>query len=224
MAFSLSVTLEVTGRRAVVVGGGDEAVDRTEALLLGDAEVVVVTPDPDPPLVALADAGRITLRRRGYRTGDLAGAFIAYVTREDPTDVEATWAEAARERVLLSTLDDVPHCHFATPSVVRRGDLAMTIATRGRAPALAKRLRRHLEAQFGPELGDLVDVLDDAKRACLPRSVPFAEWAARWEVALEDLDGLLAAVRDGRGDEVRQQVEAVLRTPTDRVLDAEVAP
>ncbi|WP_052668384.1 precorrin-2 dehydrogenase/sirohydrochlorin ferrochelatase family protein [Nitriliruptor alkaliphilus] len=222
MAFSLSVTLEVTGRRAVVVGGGYEAVDRTQALLHGDAEVLVITPDPDPALVALADAGRLTLRRRGYRKGDLAGAFVAYVTREDPTDVEATWAEATRERVLLSTLDDVPHCHFATPSVVRRGDLAMTIATMGRAPALAKRLRRHLEDEFGPELGDLVDVLDDAKQGCLPRSVPFAEWAARWEVALTDLDGLLAALRDGRHAEVRAEVERCLRTPTDTLQSDEV--
>jgi precorrin-2 dehydrogenase / sirohydrochlorin ferrochelatase len=222
VTFSLSVTLEVTGRRTVVVGGGYEAVDRVEALLRGGADVVVVTPAPDPPLLAHADAGRITLHRRGYRPGDLAGAFVAYVTREDPTDVEATWDEATRERVLLSTLDDVPHCHFATPSVMRRGDLAVTIATMGRAPALAKRLRRHLEDEFGPELGDLVDVLEAAKQACSPRPVPFDEWAARWELALADLDGLLTAVRQGRRAEAQASVERALRTPSGTVLAEEV--
>lgn len=222
MTFSLSVTLDVTDRRAVVVGGGREAVDRVDALLRGGARVVVITPEPDERLVALEVDGRIGLRRRGYRDGDLAGAFLAYVTREDPTPVEATWTEAQRERVLLSTLDDVPRCHFATPSVMRRGDIAVTIATMGRAPALAKRLRRHLEDEFGPELGDLVDVLDAAKQACLPRSVPFGEWAARWELALTDLDGLLAAVRDGRHDEVRGEVERALRTPTDVASEPEV--
>jgi precorrin-2 dehydrogenase/sirohydrochlorin ferrochelatase len=219
VTFSLSVTLDVSDRRAVVIGGGYEAVDRVEALLRGDADVTVITPDPDRPLAELADAGRIVLHHRGYVDGDLAGAFIAYVTREDPTPVDATWAEATRERVLLSTLDDVPHCHFATPSVVRRGDLAVTVATMGRAPALAKRLRRHLEAEFGPELGELVDVLDAAKQASLPRSVPFAEWAARWERALTDLDGLLAALREGRHDQVRTEVERVLHTPTDALLE-----
>jgi precorrin-2 dehydrogenase / sirohydrochlorin ferrochelatase len=222
VTFSLSVTLDVTDRRAVVVGGGYEAVDRVDALLRGGAEVVVITPEPDDRLVNLGVDGRIALRRRGYREGDLSGAFVAYVTREDPTPVEATWAEAERERVLLSTLDDVPRCHFATPSVMRRGDIAITIATMGRAPALAKRLRRHLEEEFGPELGELVDVLDDAKRACLPRSVPFAEWAARWELALSDLEGLLAAVRDGRQDQVRAEVEQALRTPTDVASTGEV--
>jgi siroheme synthase-like protein len=222
VTFSLSVTLDVTGRRAVVVGGGPEAVDRVAALLHGGAEVVVVSPDPDPVLVRHGTDGHVTLRRRGYREGDLAGAFLAYVTREDPTPVETAWEEATRERVLLSTLDDVPRCHFATPAVFRRGDLAVTFATMGRAPALAKRLRRHLEATFGPELGELVDVLDQAKQACLPRQVPFAEWAARWELALEDLDGLLAALRAGEHDQVRDQVEQALRTPTDVALTEEV--
>lgn len=214
MTFSLTVTLDVTDRPAVVVGGGPEAVDRAESLLHGGARVTAVTPAPDPRLVALADAGRVTLHRRGYRQGDLAGAFVAYVTREDPTPVETAWDEATRERVLLSTLDDVPRCHFATPALVRRGDLAVTIATAGRAPALAKRLRRHLEDELGPELGDLVDVLDAARQACVPRSVPFAEWAARWEVALADLDGLVDAIRDDRADEVRAEVERVLTTPS----------
>jgi siroheme synthase-like protein len=217
VTFSLTVTLDVADRRAVVVGGGAEAVDRVEALLIGDARVDVVTPDPDPHIIELADAQRVVLHRRSYRRGDLVGAFIAYVTREDPTPVEEVWEEATADRVLLSTLDDVPRCHFATPSVFRRGDLVATVATAGRAPALAKRLRRQLEDDFGPELGELVDVLDAAKQACLPRQVPFAEWAARWELALADLDGLLGRVRDGRHDEVRSDVERALRTPTDVV-------
>ncbi|MTV26310.1 bifunctional precorrin-2 dehydrogenase/sirohydrochlorin ferrochelatase [Nitriliruptoraceae bacterium ZYF776] len=214
MAFSLTVTLDVAGRRAVVVGGGHEAVARVGALLHGDAEVVVVTPDPDPELTAHAAAGRIVLERRGWQPGDLVGAFVAYVTREDDTPVEATWAEATEHRVLLSTLDDIPRCHFATPSIVRRGDLAITIATAGRAPALAKRLRRKLEVELGEVYAELVDVLDEARQACLPRPVPFPEWAARWERALEDLDGLVALVDHGHRDEARDRVITALRTPT----------
>lgn len=215
MSFSLTVTLAVTGRRAVVVGGGPEAVARVDELRHGDAEVVVLSPAPAPALAAHAAAGRLVLHRRGWRPGDLAGAFVAYVTREDPTPVAAVWAEAERERVLLSTLDDVPHCHFATPSVLRRGDLAVTIATAGRAPALAKRLRRRLEAELGAEYHDLVDVLAAARRSSLPRTVPFATWAARWEQALDDLDGLLALVRDGRPEAAHDRVVAALRGPVE---------
>ena len=210
MSFTLTVTLDVTDRPAVVVGGGEEAVVRVDALLTGRARITVVSPAPAPRLAALADDGRIVLHRRGYASGDLAGAFVAYVTREDATDVQATWAEAEAHNVLLSTLDDVPRCHFATPSVLRRGDLAITIATAGRAPALAKRLRVRLEDLLGPELGELVDVLAEARELALPRTVPFARWAARWETALEDLDGLRAQVRAGDRDGARDRVVAVV--------------
>lgn len=217
MAFSLTVTLDVSGRPAVVVGGGPEALARVEALRHGDAEVTVISPAPAPALVALAEAGEVRLLRRGWQPGDLVDAFVAYVTREDDTPVQEAWAEAEAHNVLLSTLDDIPRCHFSTPSVVRRGDLAITIATAGRAPALAKRLRRQLEQQIGDGHGRLVAVLDEARQACLPRTVPFAEWARRWEVALADLDGLVALVEDGEADVARSRVIATLRTPTEQV-------
>lgn len=218
MSFALTVNLDVAGRRAVIIGGGYEAVDRARSLTAEGAVVRVITPDPDPALTELAADGTVMLSHRCYRRGDLAGAFVAYVTREDATPVDETWAEANERGVLLSTLDDVPHCHFSTPSMVRRGDLGVAIATRGRAPALAKRLRRELETTYGPELGELVAVLDDAKQACLPRQVPFAEWSARWAIALADLHGLLAAVAAGRATEVRDTVVAVLSTPSDVAL------
>jgi siroheme synthase-like protein len=180
----------------------------------------VITPDPHPQLESHAERGRLTLERRGYEPGDLVGAFVAYVTGEDDTDVHATWAEAEAHNVLLSTLDDVPRCHFSTPSVLRRGDLAITIATAGRAPALAKRLRRKLEAEFGPELGELVDVLHEARELALPRTVEFGVGAAWWEQALEDLEGLLARLRAGDHDGVRDHVHAVITAPSGAAADA----
>jgi siroheme synthase-like protein len=107
VAFSLTVTLDVAGRRAVVVGGGREAVVRVGALLDAGARVTVISPDPAEALVALADEGTVRLHRRGYHAGDVTGAFLAYVTREDLTPVEAVWREANDAGVLLSTLDDV---------------------------------------------------------------------------------------------------------------------
>ncbi|MFA9432265.1 bifunctional precorrin-2 dehydrogenase/sirohydrochlorin ferrochelatase [Egicoccus sp. AB-alg2] len=208
--FDLTISLDVTGRRCVVVGGGPEADARVEALLHAGAEVVVITPTPSPAIEAAAADGRVSLERRGWRGGDLAGAFVAYNTREDDTPVAQIWAESREQHVLLSTLDDKPRCDFATPAIVRRGDLAVTIATAGRAPALAKRLRQHLEAELGEEYATLVDVLDEARAQVLPREVPFAEWAAKWSQALADLDGLARLVADGHVEEARDKVVAAV--------------
>jgi precorrin-2 dehydrogenase / sirohydrochlorin ferrochelatase len=208
--FELTVSLDVTGRRCVVVGGGREADLRVDALLHANAEVVVVTPSPSPHLTTLAADGGIELRSRGYAVGDLAGAFLAYVTREDDTPVAAVWRDAEATGVLLSTLDDTARCHFASPAVVRRGDLAITVATAGRAPALAKRLRQQLEADLGDELADLVDLLEEVRSVALPRTVAFDVWSSRWTHALADLEGLRALLRDGDRDAARERVLAVL--------------
>lgn len=203
MPFGYVISLDLDDRLAVVVGGGEVATSRVADLRDAGARVRVVTPSPEPALVEFAEADdHVTLARRPYAAGDLDGATIAIATREDALDADAFWAESRATGTLASVLDDLDHCDFAAPSLVRAGSLRIAIATAGRAPALARRLREHLEATLGDAAGELVDALAEARDRAGPREVDFATWAGRWEVALADLDGLLALVRAGRTDEV----------------------
>jgi precorrin-2 dehydrogenase / sirohydrochlorin ferrochelatase len=211
MAFDYVISLDLAGRAAVVVGGGEEAVGRVRELLHVGAEVTLIAANAHPELRDLAAADAVTFHERPYRHGDLAGAFLVIATREEPMDTDALWAEATGVGALTTVLDENEHCHFAQPALVKRGDLRIAIATAGRAPALAKRLRKHLEAELGEEYAELVDVLADARAAAVPRTVPFDVWAARWERAVEDLEGLVALVREGRHDEARERVLAEVR-------------
>jgi precorrin-2 dehydrogenase / sirohydrochlorin ferrochelatase len=213
MAFDYVVSLDLDGRPAVVIGGGEEAVGRIRELLHVGAVTTVVSARPDPEIVALAERGRLTLHRRAHQPGDLDGAFLCIATREEPMDTVAIWDEATRGGVLTTVLDENEHCHYAQPALVRRGDLRIAIATAGKAPALAKRLRRQFEEQLGPEYGELVEVLAEARALAVPRQVSFEEWARRWEHALVDLDGLLDLVRDGRRAEARARVHDAVREP-----------
>lgn len=210
--FDYVVSLNLAGRRCLVLGGGPLAADRLAGLLEAGAEVEVYTADPSPAVAGLADdtTTPVTLHPRTYRRGDLEGAFLAIATREDDADVRAAWEEAEAAGVLFAALDDVDHCHFAAPARVRRGDLSVTVSTAGRAPALSKRLRQRLEEQIDGAYGELVEVLHEAREAALPRTVPFDEWAGRWAGALDDLDGLLELLRAGRREAVRRRVLAAL--------------
>ncbi len=193
-AFAFPVSLDVAGRRCVVAGGGDQAAAKAAALRDAGADVV------EPPAGGLTDE-------------HLDGAFLLIVSGEDDTDAASTFAAAERRGVLVNTLDDVPHCHFAFPSIVRRGDLRVAISTGGRAPALARRLRLRLEEQLPAGLGALIDAYADAREAALPRQVPFEDWAARWQAALAELDELLALCEDGRADEARDRIHATVTEP-----------
>jgi uroporphyrin-III C-methyltransferase/precorrin-2 dehydrogenase/sirohydrochlorin ferrochelatase len=61
-------------------------------------------------------------------------------------------------------VDDPGNCDFYYPAVVNRGDLQIAISTAGHSPALAQRLRKELELQFGPEYTDWVRQLGAARR------------------------------------------------------------
>jgi siroheme synthase-like protein len=209
-AFAFPVALELTGRRCVVVGDGDAAEAKVAALLEAGAVVTVVGDEPGPVLRDLETAGRIRLRRRPYRRGDLRGAFLAVAATDDRVVNASVHREATKRRVLLNAVDDPGHSHFAVPSVLRRGDLVVAVSTGGRAPALARKLRLDLEEQLGPEYGELVTLLAEARQEAAPARarIDFATWARRWEQALRaDLAGLL---RQGREGEARNLVRATL--------------
>jgi uroporphyrin-III C-methyltransferase/precorrin-2 dehydrogenase/sirohydrochlorin ferrochelatase len=201
MSFRYPVTLDIDDRLCVVLGGGSEAEQKVRGLLAAGARVRVVAEAFTGGLRHLDETGAVELVERPYVHGDLAGAFLAIGASGDERVNELAYKEADENNVLFNGVDDVKHCHFAAPAVVRRGDLMLTISTAGKAPALAKRLRKDLSRQFGDEYGVLVDALDEVRSVLLPRKVDFSTWAARWERALTD--DLVGLVRAGRIDEAK---------------------
>jgi precorrin-2 dehydrogenase/sirohydrochlorin ferrochelatase len=215
MPFRYPIALELSGRRCVVTGGGQAAEGKARALLEAEADVVVIAPRVSNGFSELARRGELTHIARRYQRGDLAGAFLVIAADSDRAVRADVFAEAEEERVLCNAVDDVEHCHFAVPSIVRRGELLLAISTGGRAPALAKRLRRRLTEQFGWQWEALIDLLGDVRAETLPtRTVDFTTWAARWKDVLDREEELLALLDEGRVDEARARIYDALKPAT----------
>jgi precorrin-2 dehydrogenase / sirohydrochlorin ferrochelatase len=155
--------LRLTGRRCVVVGGGDVGLEKVEGLLACDGDVTLVAPEAHPELAQLALEGSIQWERREYEPSDLAGALIAIAATSD-TDVNIRVFEDAEARAMLVNVVDVPPlCNFILPAIVRTGPLAVAISTAGASPALAKRMKREISDMFGEEYATLAILLNDAR-------------------------------------------------------------
>jgi precorrin-2 dehydrogenase/sirohydrochlorin ferrochelatase len=155
--------LKLTGRRCVVVGGGDIGLEKVEGLLACDGRVVLVAPDAVPALEALAAEGSIEWERREYETSDLDRTFIAIAATND-TDVNIRVYEDAERRAMLVNIVDVPPlCNFILPAIVRTGPLAIAISTAGASPALAKRIKREISEQFGEPYAQLAVLLNEVR-------------------------------------------------------------
>jgi precorrin-2 dehydrogenase/sirohydrochlorin ferrochelatase len=203
--FAYPVSLDLAGRRAVVVGEDAVAGGKPDALLAAGALVTVVAEGPAERLERLEREGRATVLRRGFDPADLDGAFLCVAGSPDPEVREAVSRAARARGVLRNVMDDPDRCDFAAPAVLRRGDLTIAVSTGGRSPALASSLRRLLEERFGPEWEELVTLLGEVREQTLPLLPDLSERSRRWRRALE-LDELAAMVREGRAEEARRRL------------------
>jgi precorrin-2 dehydrogenase / sirohydrochlorin ferrochelatase len=163
--------LRLSGRRCVVIGGGDVGLEKVEGLLACEGDVTLVAPEAQPELAQLALEGSIRWERREYRSEDLDRALIAIAATGD-TDINIRVFEDAEERSMLVNVVDVPPlCNFILPAIVRTGPLAVAISTAGASPALAKRMKREIGELFGEPYALLAVLLNDARgwaKATLP--------------------------------------------------------
>ncbi len=163
--------------RAVVVGRGAGAVRRIAGLeAAGVAEIAVYAPDPDDDITARAGERLIP---RLPEDAELAAATMVLVAGLADAEAERIAAAARAAGVAVNVEDRIPWCDFHLPATVRRGDLLLTASTGGKSPGLARALRHHLEAQFGPEWAARLDALAAARQSWRDEGCDFPELSRR---------------------------------------------
>ncbi|HDO26363.1 MAG TPA: bifunctional precorrin-2 dehydrogenase/sirohydrochlorin ferrochelatase [Nitrospirae bacterium] len=140
--------LDLSDRKAVVVGGGKVAERKVRSLVKAGALVEVVSPDLTTGLKTLCDQGKIRHKKRKYRSGDLRGAFIV-IAATSSADVNAKVARDAKN--LVNIIDMPADGNFIVPSLVRRGNLTIAISTEGVSPAISKAVRKEIEHKYDAE-------------------------------------------------------------------------
>lgn len=178
------VNLDVTGRECLVVGGGRVAARKATALFECGANVTVIAPDVDAAIEALG----VTIERRTYERGDVAGYWLAVSATDDRDVNRAVFDDGNEHRVWVNSADDPERCSFTLPAVVRREPIVLTASTGGRAPAVSAWLRRRLEAELGPELAAAAErVAAERERLHAEgRSTEGLDWDAVIEAALTE--------------------------------------
>jgi precorrin-2 dehydrogenase/sirohydrochlorin ferrochelatase len=169
MPFGYPVMLELAGRRCVVIGDDAVRERKVDGLLAAGADdVLVVATAPGARLDELETIDGVAVERRGWKADDLNGAFLVVAASRDAGERDAIAREARCRRALVNVMDDIPNCDWSAPSIVRRGELVLTIATGGASPALAKKLRAQLSAVYGEEWSEVLAVLRAVRTETMP--------------------------------------------------------
>jgi siroheme synthase-like protein len=203
--------LKLTGRRCVVVGGGEIGLEKVEGLLACDGRVVLIAPEAEPELQRLAAEGSIEWIRRPYETGDLEATFIAIAATND-TDVNiAVYEDAERRAMLVNVVDVPPLCNFILPAIVRTGPLAIAISTAGASPALAKRIKRQIADEFGEPYARLAVLLNEVRGWAKGTLPTYQDRKVFFEGIVNGDPDPVALLRDGDEAAVRELIAAAQR-------------
>jgi precorrin-2 dehydrogenase/sirohydrochlorin ferrochelatase len=162
--------LKLSARPCLVLGAGTIAESKIAGLLEAGGRVRVVAPEATPQVRSWAQSNSIEWHQRSFQPDDLTGMFLVVAATSSAELHQRIFEEATRRGVLCNIVDVPVLCDFYYPAVVQRGALQIAISTEGKSPALAQRLRKQLEEQFGPEfeewlaqLGEVRDKLQSSK-------------------------------------------------------------
>ena len=204
--------LVLAGRPVLVVGAGRIALEKIEGLLACDARVTVVAPEAIPEVEVLDASDDIEWHPRAYETEDLEGQLLVVAATSD-TELNTSVYRDAETRTMLVNVVDVPElCNFILPAIVREGPLAVAISTSGASPALAKRMKREIATNLGPEYAELAMLLDGVREWAKSTLPTYDDRKVFFEEIVNGDPDPIELLRAGRRDAVKELIASAQRS------------
>ncbi|HLJ85579.1 MAG TPA: bifunctional precorrin-2 dehydrogenase/sirohydrochlorin ferrochelatase [Candidatus Angelobacter sp.] len=166
--------LKLEARKVLIVGGGKIAEEKIYAVLRSATDVTVVSPIVSEQIRQWVEQGRLKHIADEYRVGMAREYFLVIACTDLESVNRSVYEEAKCAGVLCNAVDDPEYCDFYAPAVVNRGHFQIAISTGGNSPALAQKIRKKLELQFGPEYESWTNWLGRV-RAGLVKAMPRSE-------------------------------------------------
>ncbi|WP_342607022.1 precorrin-2 dehydrogenase/sirohydrochlorin ferrochelatase family protein [Vibrio tritonius] len=164
--------MDLNNKPVLVVGGGEVACRKIDALIRAGAYVTVVSPQVAPYLESLVKDGKCVWVKNFYSSAVLDQPFIqVWATTDNPELNHQVHKEAKQRGLLVNVVDDQPYCDFITPSMIDRGRIQIAISSGGASPVLVRNLRETIEGVLPGNLGLLAE-FGSSKRNSIKEALP----------------------------------------------------
>jgi precorrin-2 dehydrogenase/sirohydrochlorin ferrochelatase len=202
------IYLDIKNRNCLVIGGGSVGTRKVMTLLACGASVTVISTAVTEKLHQLSNDGVIKLKERPFQTHDLDGQFLVIGATDNQELNFNIHAEAERRGLLCNIADRPKACNFILPSIVNRGDLIIAISTSGKSPAFAKKMRKHLEAEFGDEYAEFLNLMGTIRKKLLSQDHAPEAHKHLFEQLIDG--GLVQMLKDGDTENINSLLLEVL--------------
>ena len=180
------VNLDVDGRDCLVIGGNDEATEKTGRLLDGNGRVRLVSPEITNQLRTLCEAGLLRHEERPFEPRDLDGVFLVVnAVASDPELTARVYELATARGLLINSFDNPAYSNFGMVALVRAGHLRLAVSTSNASPSLSRQLRQDLAALFDDEFVEYLERLAELRRHLKASEPEVAKRRAQLRSAVE---------------------------------------
>ena len=176
---SFPMFIRTTGRRVVIVGGGEQPAQKARLILKTDARIVLVAPHLEDELAALVASDRADWIEGPVTSALFEGAAMTFVATGCPGLDAAVHALVTAARCPVNVVDSPDLCDLTTPSIVDRDPVVVAIGTEGTAPVLGRQIKTQIEQMLIPNLGGLA-ALAGRMRGAVAARVPHTGRRAFW--------------------------------------------
>ena len=202
--------IDLRGRKAVVIGGNEEALRKVRLLQKTEARIEVIATDLHPELSDMAVWGTVEWVAHHFADHLIIGAALVIVAADDATNEQVSKAAQALS-IPVNVVDHAELSTAITPAIVDRDPLVIAIGSEGAAPILAQQVRANLEASLPPQLGAFVRKAQDLREKVAEALPPGNRRRAFWRSYFL---GPLIDVFTSRRQEFDAEVEKLIAAQT----------
>jgi len=161
--FPAYVNLE--GKKVLVVGGGKVATRKVKNLLKFTKNITIVSPKATKELETLIKKEKLKWLRRRFKPRDLKEKFLVIVAVDNVKLQKRIYELCERKGILCNSVDSPDYCNFIFPSIIKRGDMVISISTSGKVPALSRALREKLEGCIPENVEEILKELEKIRKS-----------------------------------------------------------
>ena len=208
MAKYYPINLNLENKQCLVIGAGVVAERKIKRLLEYGVNVTVVSPNFSRGINMLAKKDRIRLIQRRVNLKDIRGKFLV-ISAAGERRVNSLVSKYCKEsNILVNVVDSPSECNFILPSVVKRGNLTISISTEGISPALAKKIRQDLGEKFGTEYEKLLKIMKKIRPEALKKIKDDKKRKVFFEKAVKA--NVLNLLKENKQKEAKKRIERLL--------------
>ena len=207
----LPLSINVSGKPCLVVGGGPVAYRRAQSLASAGAVLEIISLAVIPAFQDFIEKNRIAFNQRAASADDVSTRFALIVTATNDREVNEQIAQQAkRSLVLVNVADDAQSCDIIFPSVLNREPLQIAISSGSASPILSKMLIRKLRTVIPSGYGKLATLVGAYRKEVVNKFPELNQRKDFWQQMLSGAVG--ESVFSGHAEKAEALLQAALQS------------